>query len=115
MPRPALSMLADIIACVEKAFLQGLERPSGDSRSTLPRLTRRGFTGKAQIMRMNEEGPHGGPMVWLMAVLVVALAAKVDATAADITVLAIGAYAMASHNRAADPFRPPAVSVWSIS
>lgn len=99
MPRPAISILTDIIVYVEKAFLQGLERPPGDSRSTLPRLTRRGFTGKAQIMRMNEEGPRGGPMVWLMAVLVVALAAKVDTTAADIPVLAIGAYAMASHNR----------------
>lgn len=61
MPRPAISILTDIIVYVEKAFLQGLERPPGDSRSTLPRLTRRGFTGKAQIMRMNEEGPRGGP------------------------------------------------------
>lgn len=66
---------------------------------TLPRPSRRGLVRKAQNMRMNEEGPRGGPMVWLMAVLVVALAAKVDATAADITVLAIGAYAMATHNR----------------
>ena len=35
-------------------------------------------------MRMNDEGPRNGPMVWLMAVLVIALAAKVDTTAADI-------------------------------
>jgi len=63
----------------------------------LPRQSRRGLVRKAQIMRMNDEGPRNGPMVWLMAVLVIALAAKVDTTAADIMVLAIGAYAMASH------------------
>lgn len=63
----------------------------------MPRQSRRGLVRKAQIMRMNDEGPRNGPMVWLMAVLVIALAAKVDTTAADITVLAIGAYAMASH------------------
>lgn len=77
--------------------MQGLERPPGNSRVTLPRQSRRGLVRKAQIMRMNDEGPRNGPMVWLMAVLVIALAAKVDTTAADITVLAIGAYAMASH------------------
>lgn len=77
--------------------MQGLERPPDNSRVTLPRQSRRGLVRKAQIMRMNDEGPRNGPMVWLMAVLVIALAAKVDTTAADITVLAIGAYAMASH------------------
>lgn len=77
--------------------MQGLERPPGNNRATLPRQSRRGLVRKAQIMRMNNEGPRNGPMVWLMAVLVIALAAKVDTTAADITVLAIGAYAMASH------------------
>jgi hypothetical protein len=50
-------------------------------------------------MRNLGEGPRGGLMVWLMAVIVVSLAAKVDTTTADVVVLAIGAYAMLIHSR----------------
>lgn len=47
-------------------------------------------------MRDLGEGPRGGLMVWLMAVIVVSLAAKVDTITADIAVLAIGGFAMFS-------------------
>lgn len=50
-------------------------------------------------MRNLGEGPRGGLMVWLMAVIVVSLVAKVDTTTADVVVLAIGAYAMLIHSR----------------
>lgn len=37
MPLTGTSMLADTIVHVEKALLQGPERPSGDRRTALPR------------------------------------------------------------------------------
>ena len=40
------------------------------------------------------KGPHGGLMVWLMTIIVVSLAAKVDTATANIVVLAISGYAM---------------------
>ncbi|OZG63075.1 hypothetical protein BLEM_0340 [Bifidobacterium lemurum] len=41
----------------------------------------------------NEE-PRGGSIIWLMAVLVIALSAKVDSTAADVAILALTMYAI---------------------
>lgn len=41
-------------------------------------------------MRNLGEGPRGGLMVWLMAVIVVSLAAKVDTTTADVVVFGLG-------------------------
>ena len=45
-------------------------------------------------MLNRNKGPRGGLMVWLLTIIVVSLAARVDTTTANIAVLAIGGYAM---------------------
>ncbi|MBM6700283.1 hypothetical protein H7U32_08260 [Bifidobacterium pullorum subsp. saeculare] len=50
-------------------------------------------------MLNKDEGPRGSLMVWLMAVIVVSLAARIDTIVADVLVLVIGAYAMRDHSR----------------
>lgn len=73
------------------------QRDTGTVSRLRPR--RRGLLPKEQVMLNRNEGPRGGFMVWLMAVIVVSLAAKVDTTTVDVVVLAIGAYAMLIHSR----------------
>lgn len=50
-------------------------------------------------MRMGNKGPHGRPLIWLMAVIVICLAPVMDPIAADITVTALAVWAMASSRR----------------
>lgn len=45
-------------------------------------------------MHIPKKGPRGGPMVWFLAVLVIALSAKIHPITADIVVLAICLHAM---------------------
>ena len=45
------------------------------------------------MLNRNEE-PRGGSVMWLLTVLVIVLATKVDSTVADIVVLALATYAM---------------------
>ena len=45
-------------------------------------------------MRNRNGEPRGGSVIWLLAVLVIALAAKVDTATADIVVLGIALYAV---------------------
>ncbi|GAA0838181.1 hypothetical protein [Bifidobacterium pullorum] len=45
------------------------------------------------------EGPRGGLVIWLMAVIVTCLAPAMHPIAADIAVLSITAYAMTTHSR----------------
>jgi hypothetical protein len=49
-------------------------------------------------MPQKNEEPHGGSMLWLLAVLVIVVAAKVDSTVADIATLAIAGWAMKTHS-----------------
>ena len=50
-------------------------------------------------MRNLGEGPRGGLVVWLMAVIVICLAPAMHPIAADIAVLSITAYAVTTHSR----------------
>ena len=50
-------------------------------------------------MRDSGKGPRGGPIIWLMAVIVICLAPVMDPIAADITVTALAVWAMASSRR----------------
>ena len=50
-------------------------------------------------MLNRSEGPRSGLVVWLMAVIVVSLAARIDTITADIAVLSITAYAIRPHSR----------------
>lgn len=50
-------------------------------------------------MLNRDEGPRGGLVVWLMAVIVICLAPAMHPIAADIAVLSITAYAVTTHNR----------------
>ena len=54
---------------------------------------------KGADMRNSEEGPRGGLVVWLMVVIVVSLAARIDTITADIAVLSITAYVIRPHSR----------------
>ena len=45
-------------------------------------------------MRDSGKGPRGGPIIWLMAVIVICLAPVMDPIAADITVTALAVWAM---------------------
>lgn len=45
-------------------------------------------------MRGPKKEPRGGSRIWLMAVIVISLSAKVDTTTADVVILVIGGYAM---------------------
>ena len=92
-------MLADTIVHVEKALLQGPERPSDDRRTTLPRPFAARLTTKEQVMLNRNEGPRGGLVVWLMAVIVICLAPAMHPIAADIAVLSLTAYAISAHSR----------------
>ncbi|OZG69539.1 hypothetical protein [Bifidobacterium eulemuris] len=49
-------------------------------------------------MKNPNEEPRGGSVIWLMAVLVIALSAKVDSTAANIAILALTTYAIRAGN-----------------
>ena len=50
-------------------------------------------------MLNRDEGPRGGLVVWLMAVIVICLASAMHPIAADIAVLSITAYAIRTHSR----------------
>ena len=50
-------------------------------------------------MRDSGKGPRGGPIIWLMAVIVISLAPAMHPIAADITVTALAVWAMASSRR----------------
>lgn len=50
-------------------------------------------------MREGNEGPRGGPMVWLMAIIVICLAARIDTITADVILLSLTAYAVTIHSR----------------
>ena len=54
---------------------------------------------KGADMRNSEEVPRGGLVVWLMVVIVVSLAARIDTITADIAVLSITAYVIRPHSR----------------
>ena len=99
MPRTGTSMLADTIVHVEKVLLQGPERPSGNRRTTLPRQSRRGLLKGLRHAQTEKKGPRGGLVVWLMAVIVISLAAAMHPIAADIAVLSLTAYAISAHSR----------------
>lgn len=53
---------------------------------------------RAAMLNPNE-GPRGGLVIWLMAVIVTCLAPAMHPIAADIAVLSITAYAMTTHSR----------------
>lgn len=50
-------------------------------------------------MRNSGEGPRGGLVVWLMAVIVICLAPAMHPIAADIVVMAIAIWAMTPSRR----------------
>ncbi|MBV4125365.1 hypothetical protein KSY59_10440 [Bifidobacterium longum] len=50
-------------------------------------------------MRDSGKGPRGGPIIWLMAVIVISLAPAMHPIAADIAVLSLTAYAISAHSR----------------
>lgn len=53
-------MLTDAIVHVEKAFLQGPDRPPGNSRVTLLGLLRRGLVGKGAGIMCMDMAPYRG-------------------------------------------------------
>ena len=52
-----------------------------------------------KLKQTSLQRPHGRPWIWLMAVIVICLAPVMDPIAADITVMALAVWAMASSRR----------------
>ena len=92
-------MLADTIVHVDRRPLARVERDRPATAGRRCRASRGAAQRKGAGMRDSGKGPRGGPIIWLMAVIVVCLAPAMHPIAADIAVLSLTAYAISAHSR----------------
>ena len=94
----AIAFVMDALASDHASEASTDDAPHDDDRTTPVTPITAPPDWKALKIR-NDKGLRGNDMVWLLAVIIISVATKVDSGMANIVALDISAYVMTAHSR----------------